>query len=46
MLLGGEQMRGQGWNWEAIIAIEAQDGGLDRLVPAEVGEVVKILGII
>lgn len=39
-------MRGQRWSWEAVIAIEAQDGGLDRVIPAEVGEVVKILGII
>lgn len=39
-------MRGQGWSWEAVIVIEAQEGGLDRVVPAEVGEVVKILGMI
>lgn len=32
---------GPGWSWEAVTAVGAHDGGLDRVAPAEVGEVVR-----
>lgn len=32
---------GPGWSWEAVTAVGAQGGGLDREAPAEVGEVVR-----
>lgn len=32
---------GPGWSREAVTAVGAQDGGLDRVAPAEVREVVR-----